>query len=427
MSYTQKKFARVWMSIRPNPAQVRSLMAQRTIGFVSRAALLAAFAVLLTSILRGQSIPTDPKATCVVTPTTFATWFASGTPALNGAVNPANAITFPHSNNCDFYQWAEQNFLWLTSPAPSQYGGNGRVFDSPVFYDVSAPDPKNNNARYFQQHVPGQLRFFDVRTSQVGPHGLPLIFDRSGRMLEIERPNPAPSGRPQVRTAAGALAEVARVTVANNKATLVDPAGKPIQRQAPPRAAAATKGLAPLIVQQFIVNGAPVLVDAAGNVLDVEEGQALTGGALVAQNGSLIYYTTIVNDVYAYFLSGAKSGGIVPQPTQFPTKQTDLDPIVAYAAKYGVTMPDANALAIEVKASWIETTNLQNPQNYITMNAMIPTYNTSDPNHWVAGPARQATLAMLGLHVVGSVANHPEMVWATFEHVGNAPSATYQY
>jgi hypothetical protein len=34
---------------------------------------------------------------------------------------------------------------------------------------------------------------------------------------------------------------------------------------------------------------------------------------------------------------------------------------------------------------------------------------------------------MVGLHVVGSTANHPEMVWGTFEHFANAPRAAYSY
>ena len=34
---------------------------------------------------------------------------------------------------------------------------------------------------------------------------------------------------------------------------------------------------------------------------------------------------------------------------------------------------------------------------------------------------------MVGIHVVGSAATHPEMIWATFEHFGNTPNAAYQY
>jgi hypothetical protein len=398
--------------------------------FLCRAALLAAIAISLTSMLRAQQIPTDPTPSCVVTPTTFASWFQSGTPALNGVVNPANSVTFPNSGNCSFYQWSEQMFLWLTSPAPSQYGGDGRVFDSPVFYDVSAVNASGN--RTFLPHVPGQLRFFNVRTSQVGPHGLPVIFDRAGRMLEVEPDQIAPSGRQLIRNSAGSLVEVGNVTLAaNRRVAFADPTGRPITPQLAPRpAVAATRTQKnPLTVQRFTVGGLPVFMDPFGNVLDVEEGQAGGGGALLAQNGSLIYYTTIVNDVYAYFLSGTKTGGITPAPTQFPTTQAGLNQVTAYANTFGVTFPDPNALAIEVKAAWIETTNLPNVGNYITTTATIPTYDKSNPAQWVPIPNGQTTvqLAMVGMHVVGSTAGHPEMVWATFEHLGNAPSATYQY
>ena len=398
-------------------------------GFLRRAGLLtAALALALTSLLRAQSIPTDPKPTCVVTPTMFASWFQTGTPALNGVVNPANSVTFPNTPNCSFYQWSEQMFLWLTSPAPSQYGGNGRIFDSPVFYDVTAPDANGN--RSFLPHVAGQLRFFNQRASQVGPHGLPVIFDRAGRMFEVERPQIAPSGRQLIRTSTGSLVELGRVTLGpNRRPVFLDVAGRRIQPQlaARPPVAAVRTLKNPLTVQRFLIGGLPIFVDPFGNVLDVEEGQAGGGGALLAQNGSLIYYATMVNDVYAYFLTGTKTGGITPAPTQFPTTQANLNQITTYAATFGVTFPDPNALAVEAKSAWIETTNLPNPGNYITMTATIPTYDTSNPNEWIATGQKTAQLAMVGMHVVGSTAGHPEMIWATFEHFGNAPPATYQY
>jgi hypothetical protein len=37
------------------------------------------------------------------------------------------------------------------------------------------------------------------------------------------------------------------------------------------------------------------------------------------------------------------------------------------------------------------------------------------------------TLAMVGLHVVGSTAGHGEMLWASYEHFGNAPNAQFSY
>jgi len=40
---------------------------------------------------------------------------------------------------------------------------------------------------------------------------------------------------------------------------------------------------------------------------------------------------------------------------------------------------------------------------------------------------QQTKLAMTGMHVVGSTAGHPEMIWATFEHLANAPNDAYSY
>jgi hypothetical protein len=403
-------------------------MTQRRSELMFRGGLLAASGVLLTAIIQAQSIPTDPKPTCVVSSTMFSSWFESGTPAPNGAVTPANSVTFNGNSNCAFYQWSERMFLWLTSPAPSRYGGDARVFDSPVFYDVSPVDA--NNQRHFLPHVPGQLRIFSVRAAQAGPHGLPIVFDRQGRMFEVERPEIAPSGRQLIRNAAGSLVEVGNVTLgANKRLAFADPAGKAITPLLAPRPAvmAARTLKNPLTVRRFLVGGKPTFIDPFGSVIDVETGQAGGGGALVAQNGSLIYYTSIVNDVYAYFLSGAKTGGITPAPTQFPTTSTDLGKVTTYASGFGVTFEDPNALAIEVKAAWIETTNLPGAGNYITMSATIPTYDTSNPDQWVPTGQRTAQLAMVGMHVVGSTAGHPEMLWATFEHLNNAPAATYQY
>jgi hypothetical protein len=150
------------------------------------------------------------------------------------------------------------------------------------------------------------------------------------------------------------------------------------------------------------------------------------------QDCSLVYYATQVNDVYAYFLTGTKTlpinGGINPTPTRFPITQTDLDNITAFAKKKGQTsFPDFKALAIEVKSAWVETTGLDETK-YVTMTATIPTYDKVDPTHqWVQSGSKQAKLALVGMHVVGSTKGHPEMIWATFEHIGNTPNAAYSY
>jgi hypothetical protein len=102
--------------------------------------------------------------------------------------------------------------------------------------------------------------------------------------------------------------------------------------------------------------------------------------------------------------------------------------ISAYARQQGwPAAPDSNALAIELKTSWVETTNLKNADSYITVEAMVPEYNKTNTLWVPTGGERRTRLALIGMHVVGSVAGHPEMIWATFEHLNNAPNAAYTY
>src|SRR5437868_15382651 len=125
---------RNWTIPSPKAVGILFMAASACVGLMVVAMLWAG------TMARAQSMPTDPQSSCKVTPALFATWFESPPAAANGVVNPANSVTFPNSPNCSFYQWSKQMFLWLTSPAPSRYGGCARIFDSPTFFDVSPPD-----------------------------------------------------------------------------------------------------------------------------------------------------------------------------------------------------------------------------------------------------------------------------------------------
>jgi hypothetical protein len=107
---------------------------------------------------------------------------------------------------------------------------------------------------------------------------------------------------------------------------------------------------------------------------------------------------------------------------------------------------------MELKFSWVEAATLKGEKwsdeklgKYITTTAYIPVYDFSKPPQVLEGAAppskwtppimgwmpkkepKKATMALVGLHVVGTVKGHPEMVWATFEHVDNAPNGPYSY
>ena len=400
--------------------------------------LLPVFALLIASSTSfAQTLPTNPQPTCVASSQLFNSWFVSGSASLNGVVNPANSIAFQPANNCNFYLWSHQMLLWLLSPAPSGYGGSGRVFDSDVFYDVTTAV---NNKRYFVPHfifppdataADKARKMVDVRPAKPGPNGLPAVLDRQGNIVEVLSSAVGPNNRPLLLTQAGKLVEAARVTVgADKKAVFHDAAGNAIP-QPKLNIPANLKG-ARVGIRFFTADNTPIIVGADGTVFDVSPAQAGGSGVLLAQNSSVVYYTILANDVYAFYASGVNSGAITGPPAYpttgpgplFPTTQAGLDQIQTYA---GQTFPDGIALAVEVKLSWVDVSAVQNPGSYITSPAIVPTYDTSNPQKWVPGSPKFTTLALVGVHFVGSVNGHPEMVWSTFEHFGNTPVGPYQY
>jgi hypothetical protein len=419
------------------------------------AALSLTILVVQPSPVRAQTIPTNASGGCPVPAATFNGWFQSAPPSVNGVVNPANSLTFAPSSLCSFYQWSEQMFLWLLSPAPASYGGGAHIFDSPTFYDVS---PLNSSSqRTLTKHVSGHFPIVGVRVPIPGPHGLPVIMDPSHRLFEVEPAKLAPNGKQLILNSVGKEVEVASATITKGKAVFKSATGqviaspRPILRtellkpvavpKAVPRSApqAAPKVAEksgtfqvpePQVVQRFLINGRPIFINRRGAVItpvDPEEGQAETGDALLSQGNSLVYYTIVVNDVYAYFLTGNKAGSITPAASEFPNNGAELAQVTAFASSKGVTFPDPNALTVEVKMSWVDASTLSSSANYVTVSATVPNYNTSIPSNWVPSGTKNITLALVGVHFVATVAGHPEMIWASFEHFGNTPNAAYTY
>jgi hypothetical protein len=387
---------------------------------------------------------------CTVSTATFNGWFSSGTASAGGGVNPANSVSFKNTPNCSFYQWAKQDFLWLTSPTTSAYGGNGLILDSTAFYDVTPP---SGGKRTLLPHSSGFIHPLVLRAAQVGAGGLQVTFDAGGEPIQVKLAKPGTILK--VRTASGQLVQVAHARLgANGKPVLLDLKSTEIQAQrslgARPEARANKAGIqvpTMLAAEKFIIDGVPIFTDPALAVIDVEQGEAGTNGVLEAQTtagGSLVYYATIVNDVYAYYATAvannaftlASDGLCTPSTgvTCFPTTSGQLSQITTYGTAHGHTFPpgEANALAIEVKSAWVEAAGLPNLNSYITMNATIPVYSPPSPTSTTTtmtdtGKQQTVQLALVGMHVVGSAAGHPEMIWSTFEHVNNAPPAPYSY
>ncbi|HEX4954498.1 MAG TPA: hypothetical protein VF017_13990 [Thermoanaerobaculia bacterium] len=417
--------------------------------------LVAAAATLVAVVgcsLTQQALPPDAGSSCAtsLTPAEFNTWFESGAVSLNGAVRPANSVLFPDTPNCSFYKWSEQMFLWLTSPAPPRYGGGGGlVMNTPAFFDVSLPDASGQ--RHFVPHTSGLIRAFNLRTAQRGTLDLPVVIERKTlRLLEVIPPVVSPTGKQVVSDKDGNEVEIGSVRFTQENApVLLDVGGKEIQG---PRALLRSKNDAEPrnfekklarfdnfdrseLVQKIVFDKRVVLLDLFGHFTETEQGQA-DGGVLMAQNGSLVYYSLVVNNVFALYRT--MQGATVPAGTKFPVTQPQLDAIIAFAAASGQPpVIDSEALAVEIKASWVEAAGLVDADKFIQMKAIVPKYDkVTNPDDWVPMGTQTVTLAMVGIHVVGSTGStnpsnpnggHPEMLWATFEHVSNGPAAQYNY
>lgn len=148
----------------------------------------------------------------------------------------------------------------------------------------------------------------------------------------------------------------------------------------------------------------------------------------VTPNGSLVYYGIHVNDTFAYYASGVKTDPAVKALKNFPTTQAELDVIKKFAKDtYNAELKNPNTLTMEFKSSWVEVASASAAGDYITIQAQIPSYTVVNSTQWTwdGKTTKTATLALVGLHIVGSTKDHPEMVWATFEHEGNSPDANY--
>ncbi|MDG1331553.1 MAG: hypothetical protein P8P74_04440 [Crocinitomicaceae bacterium] len=145
-------------------------------------------------------------------------------------------------------------------------------------------------------------------------------------------------------------------------------------------------------------------VSSVGDTLGVKGGPVILTDTLQASNNVLrspaqngepkrtIFYSIMANDL---LLETMKTYG--------PMVNIDADS----TELKGVTYPIG---ALELKTAWLDASQLgADSSTYYRTNALIDGSNAT------------TRVALLGIHVVGIVENHPEFVWATFEHDELAP------
>lgn len=410
------------------------------------AAVPATAALLLAGTAAAQAVPTDPAniGACSMSPATVAAMFDGNHVTLNGVAKAADS-TQVLAPDCGFFNWSEQMFLWLTSPAPAAYGGANRIMFSPKFFTVSPENAANPPRRTFLAIGPSAPLEMLLRKTELGPHGLPALLSRTGHVIEVQRPPPGKPVAPIVRLPNGQTVRLGSARQdPNGTLHLFDAAGKEVQPARlnlpvivrpkiiltpgkPTPVVPLTAFNASVVANKVVLNGLSIFIDLKGNVIDVEPGQA-DDGVLLSQNGSLIYYITVANDVFAYHRT-MQGAAVIPITTnlRFPQTNADANAVKAFAAGKGHTILEPKALAVESKSSWIEASAVATPGDYIQANAVVPKFDRSNPNKWVLNGKKTVKVVMIGMHVVGGTNSHTEMVWATFEHLGNAPDAGFDY
>ncbi len=196
-------------------------------------------------------------------------------------------------------------------------------------------------------------------------------------------------------------------------------------------------------------------------------GQAGGNGVLLSQSDnkasrktSLVYYGVHTNRVLGYVAAANLKASNTY--TQFPSDSSSVCEAIKYGldngyaetteiSRYlyslfcsqhplpvplgndnGLSLPDLEtaidylSMVVELKTSWVESSSLKNKNKYILQNANVPTYSKTG-SVWENTGVKNKELALVGMHVVGTVNGHPEMIWATIEHINNAPNADYYY
>ncbi len=129
--------------------------------------------------------------------------------------------------------------------------------------------------------------------------------------------------------------------------------------------------------------------------------QAGSMGVLVDQNGRSTYYTTHMDPIYFAFT----------QKYFGPNNYKNAAPTLDYPIG-----------AIVLKSSWRIVQPGEDTGKVFTTKAIVPKLKSDGHGKLVVTKEMEnVTVALVGVHVVGVIKDHPEFAWGTFELPSNAP------
>ncbi len=351
-------------------------------------------------------VPTSVKDTCNVSSDTFASdWTKITLPIGSGLpigpfvdknsgivyIFPADGPNFTSStdnSDCSFFKWGTQMFMWLTSSiddtsvtASSSQSSNNLSFkktgvDTPFVFSSEFFYRLNADGSLTPQSHEGELALKSFNLSK-SDESLDTIGQAGGNDVLFTHPN----------TDVSTDSSLVYYEVLTNR-----PFG---------------------YVADATLNNAP----APNNYSEFVKDASQTCSAIKYgfDNGFINNKGETAAVLYNLFCPNDKISitGVPTLPTSIPQLETAIDFL---------------SMNMEVKTAWVDASTLNHPENYILQKGSIPIFSNVDgKNEMIHMWNKNADLALVGMHVVGTVKNHPEMVWATFEHINNAPNSTYYY
>jgi hypothetical protein len=138
--------------------------------------------------------------------------------------------------------------------------------------------------------------------------------------------------------------------------------------------------------------------------------QAGAKGVLVDQKGRAVYYAThfspeFYNFVRMYNLFTLEGYRKADKGLSFPVASLEIK------SAWRVVGPGEDAAGLYTTTAYVHPIACKNGKDGCTGEDVVVDLSR----------AEKVTAALVGVHVVGRVEQHPEFVWATFEHDGNAP------
>jgi hypothetical protein len=145
----------------------------------------------------------------------------------------------------------------------------------------------------------------------------------------------------------------------------------------------------------------------------LQAGVTQAGGRqiVIDQNGHALYYAMHLNPAFVKFVNDAH----LTSADQIKR----ADPLIHFTTR---------AAIVETKEAWqiIPDTNPPQAATFITTRAMVPTLSV-DPVLGVVehdDQLRMVTVALIAIHIVHTIPDHPEFIWASFQHANRQTGVT---